>query len=218
MSFLTEALAWIARTAITVISTLGYAGVFALMAAESMIIPIPAELVMPFAGFLVAQAKFKMVYVFLASSLGSITGSLISYWMGRKGGNRLVIHFGKYLLLDLADLKKTEAYFERKGEGTIFIGRLIPVVRHLISIPAGIGKMDLKKFTLYTFAGATLWNMFLAWLGYVLGQNWNRIRHYTEPVSYAVVALLVAGFAYFVYHHMKSKRISRKLEKELTKE
>ncbi len=218
MSFLTEALAWIARTAITVISTLGYAGVFALMAAESMIIPIPAELVMPFAGFLAAQAKFNMFYVLVASSLGSITGSLISYWMGRKGGNRLVVHFGRYLLLDLADLKKTEAYFERRGEGTIFIGRLIPVVRHLISIPAGIGKMDLKKFTLYTLAGATLWNMFLAWLGYVLGQNWNRIRHFTEPVSYAVAALLAAGFVYFVVHHMKGKRISGKLEKELTKE
>jgi membrane protein DedA with SNARE-associated domain len=218
MSFLTEALAWIARTAITVISSLGYAGVFALMAAESMIIPIPAELVMPFAGFLVAQAKFKMAYVFLASSLGSVAGSLLSYWMGRKGGNRLVIHFGKYLLLDLADLRKTEAYFERKGEGTIFIGRLIPVVRHLISIPAGIGRMNLKKFTLYTFAGATLWNMFLAWLGYVLGQNWNRIRHYTEPVSYAVAALLVAGLIYFIYHHVKNKRINRNLEKELTKE
>jgi membrane protein DedA with SNARE-associated domain len=218
MSFLTEALAWIARTAITVISTLGYAGVFALMAAESMIIPIPAELVMPFAGFLVAQAKFKMIFVFAASSLGSITGSMISYWMGRKGGNRLVIHFGKYLLLDLADLRKTEAYFKRKGESTIFIGRLIPVVRHLISIPAGIGKMDLKKFTFYTLAGATLWNMFLAWLGYVLGQNWNRIRHYTEPVSYIVVALLAAGFVYFVYHHVKNKRIKGKLEKELTKE
>jgi len=218
MSFLTEALAWIARTAITVISTLGYAGVFALMAAESMIIPIPAELVMPFAGFLAAQAKFNMFYVLVASSLGSITGSLISYWMGRKGGNRLVVHFGRYLLLDLADLKKTEAYFERRGEGTIFIGRLIPVVRHLISIPAGIGKMDLKKFTLYTLAGATLWNMFLAWLGYVLGQNWNRIRHFTEPVSYAVAALLAAGFVYFVVHHVKGKRISGKLEKELTKE
>ena len=218
MSFLTEALAWIARTAIAVISTLGYAGVFALMAAESMIIPIPAELVMPFAGFLVAQAEFDMAYVFLASSLGSIAGSLVSYWMGRKGGNRLVMSFGRYLLLDLQDLKKAEAYFERRGEGTIFVGRLIPVVRHLISIPAGIGKMNLKKFILYTFAGATLWNMFLAWLGYVLGQNWNRIRHYTEPVSYAVAALLAAGFVAFVYHHEKNKKFSGKLKKELTEE
>jgi membrane protein DedA with SNARE-associated domain len=217
MSLLTESLAWIARTAVTVISTLGYAGVFALMAAESMIIPIPAELVMPFAGFLVAQAKFMMVYVFLASSLGSISGSLISYWMGRKGGNRLIIHFGRYLLLDPSDLRKAEAYFERRGEGTIFIGRLIPVVRHLISIPAGIGRMDLKKFLLYTFAGATLWNMFLAWLGYVLGQNWSRIRHYTEPVSVAVAVCLVSGFAYFVVHHVRNRRINGRLEKEWTK-
>ena len=217
MAFLMDALAWIAKTAITVISELGYAGVFFLMAAESMIIPIPAELVMPFAGFLAAQGKFQMVYIFLASSLGSITGSLISYWMGRIGGNRLVIHFGKYLLLDLADLKKTERYFERRGEGTIFVGRLIPVVRHLISIPAGIGRMNLKKFSLYTLAGASLWNMLLAYLGYVLGQNWNKIRHYTEPVSVTVVILLVAGFVYFVYHHVKNKRTSKALEKELTK-
>lgn len=210
-------MAWIAKEAIRIISGLGYAGVFFLMAAESMIVPIPAELVMPFAGFLVAQAKFKMVYVFAFSSLGSVTGSLISYWMGRTGGNRLVVHFGKYLLLDLADLKKTEEYFKRRGEGTIFIGRLIPVVRHLISIPAGIGRMNLRKFCLYTFAGATFWNMFLAYLGYVLGHNWNRIRHYTEPVSVAVVILLVSGFAYFVYHHVKNKRINKKLEKELIK-
>jgi membrane protein DedA with SNARE-associated domain len=217
MDFLTGILSWIAKEAIRIISELGYLGVFFLMAAESMIIPIPAELVMPFAGFLVAQAKFKMVYVLLASSLGSITGSLISYWMGRTGGNRLIIHFGKYLLLDLADLKKTEGYFERRGDGTIFIGRLIPVVRHLISIPAGIGKMDLKKFFLYTLAGATLWNMFLAYLGYILGHNWNKIRHYTEPISIMVVVLLAAGFGYFVYHHVKHKKINKKLEKELIK-
>ena len=214
MHLLIESLAWIARTAITVISSLGYAGVFFLMAAESMIIPIPAELVMPFAGFLVAQGQFRMEFVFLASLSGSLTGSLLSYWMGRAGGNRIVVHFGKYLLLDLADLKKTESYFEKRGEGTIFVGRLIPVVRHLISIPAGIGRMDLKKFFLYTAAGASLWNMLLAYLGYVLGQNWKTIRHYTEPVSIAVAVGLVAGFAFFVVHHIKHKRLNKNLEKE----
>jgi membrane protein DedA with SNARE-associated domain len=214
MSFLTEALAWIARTAILVISTLGYAGVFALMAAESMIIPIPAELVMPFAGFLAARGDFSLWFVFLASSLGSLTGSLLSYWMGRAGGNRLVLHFGKYLLLDPSDLKRAEAYFERRGEGTIFIGRLIPVVRHLISIPAGIGRMNLKKFSLYTLAGASLWNMVLAVLGYILGQNWSRIRHYTEPVSILVAAGLAAGFVWFVAHHVRNKRKSKALERE----
>jgi membrane protein DedA with SNARE-associated domain len=217
MSFLTEILAWIAKTAIAVISGLGYAGVFFLMAAESMIIPIPAELVMPFAGFLAAQGEFSLWWVFVSSSLGSITGSLLSYWMGHAGGNRLVIHFGKYLLLDLADLRKAESYFERRGESTIFVGRLIPVVRHLISIPAGIGRMDLKKFCLYTLAGASLWNMFLAVLGYILGQNWNRIRHYTEPVSVAVAALLAAGFAWTVIHHVRNKRINKRLEQEMMK-
>jgi membrane protein DedA with SNARE-associated domain len=214
---LTDALAWMGQTAITVISSLGYAGVFVLMAAESMIIPIPAELVMPFAGFLVSQGKFGMEWVFVASTAGSLAGSLLSYWMGRTGGNRLVLRFGKYLLLDAADLKRTEDYFGRKGENTIFIGRLIPVVRHLISIPAGIGRMNLKKFVLYTTAGAAAWNMFLAWMGYLLGRNWRAIRHYTEPVSVAVAVLLAAGTVGFVAHHVKSKSRSREAEKELQK-
>jgi membrane protein DedA with SNARE-associated domain len=217
MHALSEILAWIGKTAIAVISTLGYAGVFSLMAAESMIIPIPAELVMPFAGFLVAQGTFGMGWVFVASTLGSLTGSLLSYWMGRTGGNRLVIHFGKYLLLDVADLKRAEDYFSRRGEGTIFIGRLIPVIRHLISIPAGIGRMNLRKFVLYTAAGASLWNMFLAWLGYMLGQNWRAIRQYTEPVSVIVAVLLAAGAVWVAAHHVRHKARGRKLEKEMGK-
>jgi membrane protein DedA with SNARE-associated domain len=215
MHALSGILAWIGKTAVTVISSLGYAGVFALMAAESMIIPIPAELVMPFAGFLVAQGTFGMGWVFAASTLGSLTGSLLSYAMGRAGGNRLVLHFGRYLLLDASDLKRAEDYFGRRGEGTIFVGRLIPVIRHLISIPAGIGRMNLRKFVLYTAAGASLWNMFLAGLGYVLGQNWRAIRHYTEPVSVAVAALLAAGAVWFVWHHVRHKTRNRAIEREM---
>lgn len=218
MTGLTEILAAIGKFAIQTISTIGYFGVFLLMAMESMVVPIPAELVMPFAGFLVSQGRFNMALVFASSSLGSLIGSFLSYYMGKMGGNRFVIHFGKYLLLDLADLKKTEDWFKRKGEKTIFIGRLIPVVRHLISIPAGIGRMHMRKFGLYTFIGASLWNMFLAYLGYILGQNWNKIRHYTEPVSIGVVLLLLAGFAYFVYHHVLRKTKSKQVEKELLEE
>jgi membrane protein DedA with SNARE-associated domain len=216
MSGLTEILAAIGRFAIGLISGVGYAGVFLLMAMESMVIPIPAELVMPFAGFLVSTGRFGMFWVFVASSLGSLAGSFLSYYMGRLGGNRFIVRFGKFLLLDLEDLKKTEDWFARKGEKTILIGRLIPVVRHLISIPAGIGSMDRRKFALYTFIGASFWNMCLAVLGYVLGQNWAKIRHYTEPVSVGVVVLLAAGFAYFVYHHVLRKTNRKRLEKELT--
>jgi membrane protein DedA with SNARE-associated domain len=217
MSPAAQALAWIATQAVALISAIGYAGVFVLMAAESMIIPIPAELVMPFAGYLAATGDFRMEFVFLASTLGSLAGSLLSYAMGRAGGNRLVLHLGRWLLLDASDLKRTEDYFERRGERTIFIGRLIPVVRHLISIPAGIGRMNLWRFSLYTAAGAALWNMFLAWAGFVLGQNWKAVRHYTEPVSLVVAALLAAGGIWFVVHHVRHKRRNREVEREMAR-
>lgn len=214
MDWIVAVLSWIGKIAIQLISTLGYGGVFLLMAAESMILPVPAELVMPFAGFLVVQGNFKMEGVFLASALGSLVGSLLSYAMGRMGGHRMVVRFGKYLLLDLADLKRAENYFEHHGEKTIFIGRFIPVVRHLISIPAGIGRMNLKKFSVYTVIGASMWNMALAYGGYFLGKNWTVIRHYTEPVSIGVAILLVGGSMGFAYHHVKHKRENKLLKEE----
>ena len=196
--------------AIDVISKIGYLGVFFLMVMESMVIPIPSELVLPFAGFLISRGDFSFVWVMIASSLGSITGSLISYYMGKFGGNAFVIRYGKYVLLDVEDLKKTERWFEKRGEYTIFISRFIPVVRHLISIPAGIGKMDLKRFCLYTVAGASMWNFILVYAGYLLGEHWDRIKHYSEPVSLTVAAALVIGFTWFVYRHMRDKLAARR--------
>ncbi len=200
--------------AIDVISAIGYLGVFCLMVMESMVIPIPSELVLPFAGFLIARGDFTFTGVMLVSSLGSIIGSLISYSMGRYGGNALVINYGKYVLLDVEDLKRTERWFEKKGEYTIFISRFIPVVRHLISIPAGIGKMDLKRFSLYTIVGASMWNFILIYAGYLLGEHWNRIKHYSEPVSLAVAAILVIAFVYFVYRHIRDKLGNRRTSPE----
>jgi membrane protein DedA with SNARE-associated domain len=191
--------------AIDVISAIGYLGVFFLMVMESMVIPIPSELVLPFAGFLISRGDFNLATVMFAASLGSIIGSLISYYMGRYGGNAFVIKYGKYVLLDVEDLKRAERWFERRGEYTIFISRFIPVVRHLISIPAGIGKMDLKRFSIYTIAGASMWNFILVYAGYLLGEHWNRIKHYSEPVSLTVAALLMIGFVYFVYRHLRDK-------------
>ncbi len=210
MSFLSEILATIGTFAITLISYLGYFGLFLLMTLESMIIPIPSELVMPFAGFLIAAGEMNWWLVILFSSLGSICGSLLSYYLGRVGGNRLVLKLGRYIFLDEEDLVKTEQWFSRKGEATIFIGRLIPAVRHLISIPAGIWKMNLRKFLLYTLLGATLWNTFLAYLGFLLGKNWALVRQYSEPVSIVVVVLLVVVGGYFVYKHVKHKIRKRK--------
>ena len=194
---------------------LGYPGIFLLMALESMIVPLPSELVMPFAGFLIAQGKFSLSLVIVASSLGSLLGSLLSYFMGKYGGNRLVLQWGKYVFLDTDDLAKTEQWFARQGEKTIFISRFIPVVRHLISIPAGIGKMNLKKFCFYTLAGATIWNSILTYAGYLLGQHWRLLRMYSEYISLPVAILVLSVLGYALYRHIKHKR-KAKLNEDLT--
>jgi membrane protein DedA with SNARE-associated domain len=191
---------------INTIDFLSYPGITILMALESMIFPLPSELVMPFAGFLVAEKTMSFGMVVLASSIGSLIGSLISYWIGYYGGHKFVLKLGKYLLLDVSDLEKTEHWFSKKGVKTIFISRFVPVVRHLISIPAGIGKMDLKKFCLYTILGATIWNTFLTYCGYILGKNWNIIRHYSEYLSIAVAIMIFVAGAYFVSRHFKNKK------------
>ncbi|MBU0929743.1 MAG: DedA family protein [Nanoarchaeota archaeon] len=198
-------LSYIGEISIKIISVLGYPGIFILMALESMVFPLPSELIMPFAGFLIAEGRFSFFYVILASTLGSLFGSLLSYYMGLYGGNKFVFKFGKYFLLNEEDLKKTEKWFEEKGDHTIFISRLIPVVRHLISIPAGIGKMDLKRFILYTVTGATIWNAFLIYLGFIVGQNWESINNYFEYLSIPIAIFILIIGIYFVYRHIKER-------------
>jgi membrane protein DedA with SNARE-associated domain len=190
-------------------STGGYPVLFILMALESMIAPIPSEAVMPFAGFLAANGRFSFLGVVIVSGLASVFGSLISYWMGIFGGRRFILRFGKYLLLDEEHLEWTEKWFKKAGEKTIFISRFIPVVRHLISIPAGIGKMNLKRFILYTFVGATMWNAFLAWLGLLLKERWEVIHHYSSQIDIVIVVLLIIFIAYFVHRHIKNFRLRK---------
>jgi len=191
---------------LSTISLLGYAGIFFLMMLESMVVPVPSELVMPFAGFLVAQGNFNFILVIVASSLGSITGSLIFYYIGKTGGHTLVEKYGKYVLVNTEDIKKTEEWFNKRGELTIFIARLIPVVRHLISLVAGVGKMNVRKFTLYTILGATLWNSILTYLGFILGQHWNEVSQYVEELDIIIVILLIVGVLYFAYRHITRKK------------
>jgi len=189
------------------ISYLGYTGVFILMALESMIAPVPSEMVMPFAGFLIYTGEFTILGVLLASSLGSIAGSLFSYWLGRKG-EPVVLKFGRYLMLNPHHLEWTEMFFDKYGSRTIFISRFIPVVRHLISIPAGLGKMSLLPFVLYTTIGATIWNMFLALLGMKLKQHWEIIQKYSHTLDIIVLALGILGMAfYFFWWRRRNNRI-----------
>ncbi len=181
----------------------GYAGLVVLMALESMVAPLPSEAVMPFAGFLIYEGRFSFHEVILFSVLGSITGSVISYYAGFYGGKPFVTRFGKYFLLDIHDLEITEKFFNKYGDKTIFFSRFIPVVRHLISIPAGAGEMRFGKFVLYTAIGAGLWNSFLAYAGFRLKSHWEEIRHYSQTIDIVVVILLLLGIAYFVYRHLK---------------
>jgi membrane protein DedA with SNARE-associated domain len=186
----------------------GYITVFVAMVMESMVFPIPSEAVMPFAGFLVAEGKFTFFWVVLISTAGSLVGSSISYAIGYFCEKAVIHKYGKFLLLDKEELEATERFFNKYGEATIFISRFIPVVRHLISIPAGFARMDFMRFYLFTALGAGLWNSFLAFAGFYLKNNWEAVMKFSKYIDIAVLVLLVALVGYFIYKHIK--RHSRK--------
>ncbi len=197
---------FIAVYATQLIEKAGHFGVFVLMAMESMVFPVPSEAVMPFAGFLIVQGTFTFWGVIVSSTLGSIAGSLLSYYIGYFGGMPFVRRFGKYALLDMEELEATERFFRKRGELTIFVSRFIPVVRHLISIPAGTAKMNVFRFSVFTVLGAGLWNAFLAYAGYVLKNNWDRVMRYSHAIDIVVVLFLLAVVGLYVYRHVRKRR------------
>jgi membrane protein DedA with SNARE-associated domain len=186
----------------------GYISVFVFMTMESMVLPVPSEAVMPFAGMLIVgtesqAARFSFTLVILVSTLGSIVGSMLSYYIGLYGGKPFIMRYGRFLLMNRHDLEFTELFFKKHGSITILICRFIPVVRHLISIPAGTAGMNIVKFLVYTAIGAGIWNSFLAVCGFYLRKNWETVMHYSKVVDIAVLFLLVVGAAYFVAKHIK---------------
>ncbi|HAR54890.1 TPA: DedA family protein [Patescibacteria group bacterium] len=185
------------------IAVLGYPGVLLLMALESMIVPIPSEAVMPFAGFLVAEGQMNILSVVIWATIGSIIGSLISYYIGLWGGRVLVLKVGKYLLLNEHHLDVTESFFEKRGDITVFISRFIPVIRHFISIPAGMGKMPLLPFVIYTTIGAGLWNWILAYAGFNLRANWASITPYFHIVDKVILGVIVLAILCFIWSQLK---------------
>jgi membrane protein DedA with SNARE-associated domain len=188
-----------------VIGSIGYAGVFLLMVAESMVLPVPSEAVMPFAGFLVAEGTLSPIGVIAFATLGSIVGSMLSYAIGRFGGKPFLARYGRYLLLDAEDLERTDRFFQQRGSITILVSRFIPIVRHLISIPAGMGSMRLVPFALFTILGAGLWNAFLTWCGFVLRKNWSTVMRYSHAIDIAVVVILAGLVALFVVRHLRRR-------------
>jgi membrane protein DedA with SNARE-associated domain len=191
---------------------LGYTGAALLMAGESMILPIPSEAVMPPMGMLLHPGArgelptFTWTGAILATSVGSLLGSLISYYLGYFGGKPLVLKVGRFLLLNEHHLDLTTQWFDRRGGLTVFVGRFVPVIRHFISIPAGIARMNLLKFCLYTLVGATLWNTFLLWVGYKLQAHWDTILRYSGPIDIVMVLLLLIGIVAWYCLHLKKPR------------
>ena len=176
----------LANFVINIISNSGYLGIFALMTVESALIPIPSEVIMPFSGYLVTTGKFNPILVIIAGGTGNLLGSLIAYFVGIKLGREVILRYGKYILLNKSHLDWAESFFEKHGNKTTFVTRLLPGIRTYISLPAGIAKMDLKKFSAYTFAGSIIWSALLMYVGIALGQEWNKIRDYSHYIDTAV--------------------------------
>ena len=198
---------FISTIAVRILDATAYAGAFFLMALESMIAPVPSEAVMPFVGFLVTDGKWNLWMALLSTSLGSLVGSLLSYWMGAYGGKPLVLKVGKYLLLNRRDLELTERYFnQRQGLLTVFLARFIPVVRHFISIAAGMGNMPLVPFMLVTVIGATMWNGFLLYLGMRLREHWTVVQKYSHQVDIVIIVVAVIGLGWFIRSRLAARK------------
>jgi membrane protein DedA with SNARE-associated domain len=174
------------------VSTWGYAGIFITMMLESMCIPIPSEIVVPFAGFLAYEGKMDIWIITLVSSMANLAGSIVAYMIGKYLGRAFIVKYGKYVLLNIHHLELTEKWFDRYGGIAVLFSRVLPVVRTINALPAGVGKMNFFKFCLYTFIGSVPWNLALVCLGYILKENWAILERYTIYIDIlAVLAILV---------------------------
>ncbi len=189
----------------SLIASMGYGGITILMAIESACVPLPSELIMPFAGYLVSTGVMKLFWVATAGAVGCNLGSLIAYEIGSYGGRPLVEKYGRWLLLSSHELEWTDRFFMRWGYLAVFFGRLLPVVRTFIALPAGVARMPRGRFHLYTFLGSWPWCLTLAWFGMKLGQNWRSIGKYFHEFDAVIGALIVAGLIWFVWSRWKNR-------------
>lgn len=195
--------------ALSLTETFGYWGIYVGMIIESSCIPLPSEAIMLFSGFMVAVGLFNFWIVVAAGVLGNLTGSVLTYWFGASGGRALLMRYGRYILINAEHVEKAERWFNRYGDWTVFFTRNLPVIRTFISLPAGIARMNFAKFFIYTLVGCIPWNIALTYLGFKLGKNWHLIEPYFRPVSYAILAAVIAGAAWFFYKNFRNRKESR---------
>ncbi len=188
---------------IAAISTLGYGGVVLMMAIESACIPLPSEVIMPFSGYLVATGRFDLQLVAISGALGCLLGSYLAYYVGANGGRRFIERYGRYLLIAPHELETADRFFERWGSIAVLSSRLLPVIRTFIAFPAGVSRMRLLPFTIYTLIGSYFWCLILAYAGMKLGQHWDHLAPYFHRFDAVIGIVLVVGAAALLYNRIK---------------
>jgi len=193
-------------------SNFGYVGIVIAMAIESCCIPLPSEIIMPLAGFMTVaaaghSAKFSLIGVTVAGALGSVVGSIIAYWIGYGGGRDLLLRYGKFILISRRDAERADAFFANRGDITVFISRMLPVVRTFISLPAGMMRMRFGHFVLLTFLGSLPWCLLLAYIGRQLGVHWHDVGTWIHRFDVLIILAVVILAALYVWRHIHESRV-----------
>ena len=201
----------IVSTLTSIIQNLGWLGILVIMALESANIPIPSEVTMPLAGWLLVEARggtaIQAILVGgLLGALGCLIGSVINYGIGAYGGRPFVERYGKYILISHKDIARADKWFARWGDWASFISRLLPVVRTFISFPAGMVRVNFWRFVVFTFLGSFIWCAILSYAGFVAGEHWEEIRRVMRPFDYPIIAIVLIGLAYYIYRHIRHAR------------
>ncbi|MFM9912504.1 MAG: DedA family protein [Methylophilaceae bacterium] len=191
---------------IGIISSLGYGGIVLLMAIESACIPLPSEIIMPFSGFLVFKGEMTLWNVALAGALGCVVGSIPAYYLGMFGGRPLVEKYGKWVLISKRDLDWADNAFAKHGEIIIFIGRMLPAVRTFIAFPAGVVRMNMPRFIIYTFVGSLIWCWLLAYAGMKAGENWEGLKVYFHQFHHVIIIAAVVFVVWYIWRHFKAEK------------
>ncbi len=205
MSMIGNVIEWIitelSKFVISTISLMGYSGILLTMAIESACIPLPSEIIMPFSGYLVTTGQFTMLGVTLAGAVGNVLGSIVAYYAGVWGGRPFVERYGRYFLVSHHDLDVADRWFAKYGEAAVFFGRMLPVVRTFISLPAGIANMNFPRFVIFTFIGALPWCYLLAYIGVRMGEEWDNLRGYFHQFDIVIGIVLALAVGYFLWSH-----------------
>jgi len=197
---------------VTTISTLGYSGVVLLMAIESACIPLPSEIIMPFSGYLVSKGEMNLWLVGVAGAVGCVVGSMIAYWVGMYGGRPVIEKYGRYILISHHDLDLADRWFARYGEIIVFVSRLLPAIRTFIAFPAGVARMNIARFIIYTFAGSLPWCIGLAYVGQKLGEQWDkdpRLKSLFHRFDFVIGILIVIAAAWWIWRHVRHSKKPR---------